>query len=197
MKRSLSTSLPRAAGGLLPLAQLPALSLEHFLDLVQHLYLLRRALAVLGPVGRRDDDGFMGDHLGVVPADGDVTVDGRKLSAIHSFLLRLDPRMLSHAMYSHSLQRIVDRLSLFADTLPAVGRLLFQLCDARLLALFQTLGVDGRQNGRLLLLLRRCQGCNLEVLNSRDGDDVVVAGVTGSGGARVDGNDVEDRAGGE
>jgi hypothetical protein len=99
-------------------------------------------------------------------------------------------------MYSHSLQRIIDRLGLFANTLPAVGRLLFQLCNARLLALFQTLRVDGRQL-LLLLLLRRRQGCDLEVLDPRDGDDVVVAGVTSSGGARVDGNDVEDRAGGE
>jgi len=99
-------------------------------------------------------------------------------------------------MYSHSLQGIVDRLGLFANTLPAVGRLLFQLCNARLLALFQTLRVDGRQL-LLLLLLRRRQGCDLEVLDPRGRDDVVVAGVTSSGGARVDGNDVEDRAGGE
>jgi hypothetical protein len=98
-------------------------------------------------------------------------------------------------MYSHSLQGIVDCLRLFANTFPAVGRLLFQLYDARLLALFQALGVNGRQNRRLLL--RRCQGCDLEVLDSRDGDDVVVARVTSSGGARVDGNDIEDRAGGE
>jgi hypothetical protein len=98
-------------------------------------------------------------------------------------------------MYSHSLQRIIDRLSLLANALSTIGRLLFQLCNARLLALFQPLGVDGRQNGRLLL--RRCQGCDLEVLDPRDGDDVVVAGVAGSGGACVDGHDIEDRAGGE
>lgn len=190
-----STSLPRTAGSLLPLAQLPALSLQHFLDLVQHLHLLRRALAILGPVRRRDDDGFVGDHLRVVPAHWDVTVDGRELSAYNAFLLVEKSRLSSHAMYSHSLQRIVDRLSLLANTLAAVGRLLFQLCNARLLALFQTLGVDGRQ--LLLLLLRRCQGYGVETLDSRDGNHVVVAGVTSSGRARVDGNDIEDRAGGE
>ena len=98
-------------------------------------------------------------------------------------------------MYSHSLQRIIDRLSLLTNALSTIGRLLFQLCNARLLTLFQPLGVNGRQNGRLLL--RRCQGCDLEVLDPRDGDDVVVAGVAGSGGACVDGHDIEDRAGGE
>jgi len=104
--------------------------------------------------------------------------------------------MFSHAMYSHSLQGIIDRLSLFANTLSTIGRLLFQLRNARLLALFQTLGVDGRQL-LLLLLLRRRQGCDLEVLDSRDGDYVVVAGVASSSWARVDGNDIKDRTGGE
>jgi hypothetical protein len=87
-QESLSTSLPRAASSLLPLAQLPALSLQHFLDLVQHLHLLRRALAVLGPVRRRDDHSVVGNHLGVVPAHGDVTISNRKLSAINPFTPR-------------------------------------------------------------------------------------------------------------
>jgi hypothetical protein len=37
----------------------------------------------------------------------------------------------------------------------------------------------------------------MEALDPRDRDDVVVAGVTSSSGARVYGNDIEDRAGGE
>jgi len=56
------------------LAELPALSLEDLLHLVENLHLLRRALAVLGPVRWRDDDRFVRDHLDVVPADGDVTM---------------------------------------------------------------------------------------------------------------------------
>lgn len=71
---------------------------------------------------------------------------GQKLSAFNPFLLIGNPQVSSQAMYSHSLQGIIDCLRLFANTFPTVGRLLFQLCDARLLALFQTLGVDGRQN---------------------------------------------------
>lgn len=56
------------------LAELPALSLKDLLHLIQNLHLLRRALAVLGPVRRRDDDRFVCDHLDIVPADGDVTI---------------------------------------------------------------------------------------------------------------------------
>jgi hypothetical protein len=71
-----SATLPRTTG-LLLLAKFPALALEDFLHLVEDLHFLRGALAVLGPVWRRDDDGFVRNHLGVVPADGDVTV-GKK-----------------------------------------------------------------------------------------------------------------------
>ena len=57
------------------LAELPALSFQDLLHLVQNLLFLRRALAVLGAVWRRDDDRFVGDHLDIVPADGNVTVN--------------------------------------------------------------------------------------------------------------------------
>ena len=96
--------------------------------------------------------------------------------------------------HSHSLQRIINRLRLFAHALAPIGGLIFQLCNARILAVFQTLGVHGREGRRLLLGSQRC---DLEVLNARDGDDVVVAGVAGSGGTGVDCHEVEDRACGE
>ena len=56
------------------LAELPALSLEDLLHLVQDCDLLRRTLAVLGSVRRRDNDRFVRDHLDVMPADGNVTI---------------------------------------------------------------------------------------------------------------------------
>lgn len=59
------------------LAELPALSFQNLLHLVQDLLFLRRALAVLGTVRWRDDDRFVRDHLDIVPADGDVTVNIR------------------------------------------------------------------------------------------------------------------------
>ena len=71
---SASLSCTSVAGSL---AELPALSLEDFLDLVQDLHFLRRTLAVLGTVRRGDDDRFVRDHLSIVPTDGDVTVDLR------------------------------------------------------------------------------------------------------------------------
>jgi hypothetical protein len=43
--------------------------------LVQNLLFRRRALAVLGSVRRRDDNRLVRDHLDIVPADGDVTVN--------------------------------------------------------------------------------------------------------------------------
>lgn len=94
----------------------------------------------------------------------------------------------------HSLQRIIDSLRLFAHTLAPVCSLVLQLCDARALAVFQTLGVYGRE-GRGLLL--GCERCDLEVLDARDGDDVVVAGVAGGGRAGVDCYKVEDGTCGE
>lgn len=93
----------------------------------------------------------------------------------------------------HSLQRIVNRLRLFAHAFAPVRSLVFQLCDARVLAFFQTPGVYGRESSGLLGRKR----CDLEVLDSRDRDDVVVAGVAGSCGAGVDCHEVEDRACGE
>ena len=94
----------------------------------------------------------------------------------------------------HSLQRIVNSLRLFAHTLTPVRSLVLQLCNARGLAVFQTLGVYGREGRGLLLGGKRC---DLEVLDARDGDDVVVAGVAGGGGAGVDCYEVEDGACGE
>jgi hypothetical protein len=95
---------------------------------------------------------------------------------------------------SHSLQSIINSLRLFAHALAPVRCLIFQLHDARGLALFQTLGVYRRQSGRLLL---RSDSCDLEILDSRNGDDVVVAGVAGWCGTGVDCDEVEDRARGE
>lgn len=57
------------------LAELPALSFQNPLHLVQNLLFRRRALTVLGSVRRRDDDRLVRDHLNIVPADGDVTVN--------------------------------------------------------------------------------------------------------------------------
>jgi hypothetical protein len=94
----------------------------------------------------------------------------------------------------HSLQRIINRLRLFAHALAPVRSLVLQLCDARVLAVFQTLGVYGREDRGLLLGRKRC---DLEVLDARDRDDVIVAGVAGSGGAGVDCYEVEDGACGE
>ena len=94
----------------------------------------------------------------------------------------------------HSLQRIINRLRLFAHALAPVRSLVFQLCDARVLAVFQTLGVYWRERRGLLLGGKRC---DLEVLDARNGDNVVVAGVAGSGGAGVDRYEVEDGTGGE
>lgn len=93
----------------------------------------------------------------------------------------------------HSLQRVINRLRLFADALSAIRRLGFQLRDACALALLQTLGVYGCQ--RCLWL--RSERCDLEVLYARDGDDVVVARVAGGSGPGVDCHEAEDRAGGE
>lgn len=93
----------------------------------------------------------------------------------------------------HSLQRIVDRLRLFAHALALVRSLIFQLCDARVLAVFQTFGIYRRESSRLL----SCERCDLEVLDARDGDDVVVAGVAGSSRTCVDRHEVKDRACGE
>ena len=81
-----------------------------------------------------------------------------------------------------------------SHALAPVRSLVFQLCDARVLAVFQTLGVYGRE-GRGLLL--GCERCDLEVLDARHGDDVVVAGVAGGGGPGVDCYEVENRACGE
>lgn len=57
------------------LAELPALSFQNLLHLIQDLLFLRRALTVLGAVRRRDDHRFVRDHLDIVPADGNVTVN--------------------------------------------------------------------------------------------------------------------------
>jgi len=51
---------------------------------------------------------------------------------------------------SHSLQRIVDRLRFFAYALAPIRCLVFELCDARGLAVFQTLGVHGWKGRGLL-----------------------------------------------
>jgi hypothetical protein len=128
------------------------------------LHFLRGAFAVLGPVGRRDDDGFVCDHLGVVPADWDVTVEKQDIS-----ICQMEPRnppgkwcccdllvltfVKGKRVYqnSHSLQRIVNRLRLFTHALASVRCLILQLRNARSLALFQALGVYRRQSGRLLL----------------------------------------------
>lgn len=64
------TPHPRALG--FPLFQLASFALEHLLDLVEHLLLLFRALAIFWSVGWSDDDGFVDDHFLVVPADRDV-----------------------------------------------------------------------------------------------------------------------------
>jgi hypothetical protein len=199
-----SASLPRTTG-LLLLAELPALALEDFLDLVEDLHFLCRAFAVLGPVGRRDDDGFVRDHLGIVPADWDVTVeqkgrDQHMSDRNHDVLLGngvpMDECRARERVYqnSHSLQRIVNRLRLFTHTLASVRCLIFQLRNARSLALFQALGVYRRQSGRLLL---SSDSCDLEILDPRDGDNVVVAGVAGWRRAGVDCDEVENWAGGE
>lgn len=94
----------------------------------------------------------------------------------------------------HSLQRIINRLRLFAHSLAPVGGLVLQLCDARVLAVFQALGVYGRENRGLLL---GCKRCDLEILDARDGDNMVIAGVAGRGGAGVDCYEIEDGARGE
>lgn len=94
----------------------------------------------------------------------------------------------------HSLQGIINSLRLFAHTLTPVRGLVLQLCDARGLAVFQTLGVYGWEGRGLLLRGKRC---DLEVLDARDGDNVVVARVAGGGGASVDCYEVEDRTCGE
>lgn len=94
---------------------------------------------------------------------------------------------------SHSLQRIVNRLRLLTHALALVSSGIFQLHDACALALFQALGIYGRKRGGLL----RSERCELERLDARDGDDVVVAGVAGWVGAGVDCDEVENRAGGE
>jgi hypothetical protein len=103
------------------------------------------------------------------------------------------PAMTAHQDL-HSLQRIINRLRLFAHALASVRCLIFQLCDARGLALFQALGVYWCQSGRLLL---RSDSCDLEILNPRDGDDVVVAGVAALCGTGVDCDEIEDWAGSE
>lgn len=93
----------------------------------------------------------------------------------------------------HSLQRIINRLRLFAHALTPIRSLVFQLRNARAFTLLQTLGVHWCESRGLL----RRQRCDLEVLDARDGDDVVVAGVAGRGRTRVDCHEVEDWAGGE
>lgn len=59
---------------ILLLSDFPSLALEDFPHPVQHLLLVFRALAVLDVVRWRDDDGFVDDHLLVVPPDGHVAV---------------------------------------------------------------------------------------------------------------------------
>lgn len=178
------------------LAQLPPLPLQHSLHLVQHLHLLRRALAVLGPVGRGDDDGFVRDHLGVVPADGDVAVG--KIECQYAcplfFFESVKSRSSDWGICSHSLQRVVNRLRLLAHAFTTIRGFGFQLRDARALALFQAFGIYGCQRRLLLLGSERC---DLEVLHARDGDDVVVAGVAAGGGLGVDCHEAEDGACGE
>lgn len=96
-------------------------------------------------------------------------------------------------LYSHSLQRIINRLRFFAHTLASIRGLCLELCNAGALTFFQPLGIHGQESSRRL----RSERCDLEVLDSRNGDDVVVAIIAGGGRARVDRYKVEDWAGGE
>lgn len=93
----------------------------------------------------------------------------------------------------HSLQRIINRLRLFTNTLAFVRSLSLKLCNAGALTFFQSLGIHRQEDRRRL----RSKRCDLEVLNPRDGNDVIVAVVAGSGRASVDGDEIEDWAGGE
>ena len=56
------------------LPDLPALAIEDFLDPVEDLLFVFSAFAVFDAVRRGDDDGFVHDHLLIVPADGHVSV---------------------------------------------------------------------------------------------------------------------------
>ena len=85
-------------------------------------------------------------------------------------------------MYLHSLQRIINRLRLLTNTLAPIRSLGLKLCNPGALTFFQPLGIHEQESRRRLRSERR----DLEVLNPRDGNDVVVAVIAGGGRARVD-----------
>ena len=60
-----------------PLLQFLPLSFKHFANTIQHFLLLFGTLAILDAVGRGDDDGFMNNHLLIVPANRHVAVKAR------------------------------------------------------------------------------------------------------------------------
>nr|POE93510.1 hypothetical protein CFP56_19522 [Quercus suber] len=76
------------AGPLLLEPQLAALALEYLLNACQHVVRRVRALAVLRPVRRHDDDGLVRDDLLAVPSHRDVAAGSPCMSAR---TVRLDP----------------------------------------------------------------------------------------------------------